>query len=139
MGRTIGAVIGVFVAWAVLDFVIHGIILMPDYRETQQFWRAEEEMKRGLMNIVTLTCAVVFVLIYRLWIQPKNLPTGVKYGLLYGAAWGMSFGYGMYAVMPIPYRLALIWFWGTLIEAVVAGVIVGMLIKEETPAPTPQD
>lgn len=139
MGRTIGAVIGVFVAWAVLDFVIHGVILMPDYRETQQFWRAEEEMKRGLMNIVTLTCAVVFVLIYRLWIQPKNLPTGVKYGLLCGAAWGMSFGYGMYAVMPIPYRLALIWFWGTLIEAVIAGVIVGMLIKEETPAPTPQD
>lgn len=139
MGRVIAAIVAVFIAWTAIDFVVHGVILWPTYQETQQFWRAEEEMKMGLMNIVKLSCAVVFVLIYHLWIRPKSLATGIKYGLFYGVAWGMSFGYGMYAVMPIPYMMALAWFWGTVIEAAVAGALVGAILTGEARSPIPGD
>ncbi len=38
-------------------------------------------------------------------------------------------GFGSYTYMPIPFSLALSWFFGAFIEMTVAGVIVGWLIK----------
>ena len=39
-------------------------------------------------------------------------------------------GYGSYVVMPIPYSMALTWFLGSLVEAVVAGLIVGFVSSD---------
>jgi hypothetical protein len=43
----------------------------------------------------------------------------------------MGMGYGTYSVMPIPYSLALGWFWGTVVETTLAGVLLGLIVKEE--------
>lgn len=128
--RILLAIVAVFVAWSILDFVIHGVLLQPTYMETSSLWRPMEDMKMGLMHVVTLLFGIFFVLIYGLLIANKSLATGIKYGVLFGLATGISMGYGSYSYMPIPYYLALSWFLGALVEAVVAGVIVGAIIKE---------
>ena len=50
--RIVLAVIAVFVLWQVLDFVIHGLILMKTYQATASLWRPRPEMKLGLMRVV---------------------------------------------------------------------------------------
>jgi len=55
-----------------------------------------------------------------------RLPRVPKRG--FGA--GVAMGYGSYSVMPIPYHMALTWFLGTLAEALVAAVVVGLLVKD---------
>jgi len=37
-------------------------------------------------------------------------------------------GYGTYSVMPIPYIMALVWFLGTLVEAVLGGLLAGLMV-----------
>ena len=127
--KIIMAVIGVFVAWMILDYVIHEVILSGAYEQTKEMWRAE--MKNGLMVIVSILSALFFVLLYALLVENKGTATGIKFGLLFGLATGISMGYGTYSVMPIPYGMAFTWFLGSVVEATVAGWLMGMIFKEK--------
>ena len=42
--RTILAVVAVFLAWSLLDIVIHQLLLMGEYRATPDLWRPETEI-----------------------------------------------------------------------------------------------
>lgn len=136
MKRVILAVLAVFVAWQVLDFVLHGLVLMKIYQETANLWRAQDEMKFGLMRLVGLVSATAFVVIYAGLVHTRSVATGVKYGLLFGVATGAGMGFGTYSVMPIPLPLAFGWFLGSVVEATVGGWLVGWIVKdpEATPA-----
>jgi hypothetical protein len=57
------------------------------------------------------------------------MATGLKFGMLYGLAAGVSMGIGSYCYMPISIGLALTWFVGSLMQMMVAGAIVGAVIK----------
>lgn len=88
-------------------------------------------MKMGLMRVVVFIAALAFVLIYARLIGNKSVSRGLQYGFLYGLGAGVSMGYGSYAVMPITYHIALVWFLGSLVEATLGGLLVGALIKDE--------
>ena len=128
--RMLIAVVAIFVAWSVLDFVIHGILLKPTYDATASLWRPMEEMKMPLMYGVTLAFTVCFVLIYGL-IQRKSLATGILYGTLFGLATGISMGPGTYSYMPIPLDLAWGWLAGVMVEMMLGGAIVGAIVKPD--------
>lgn len=130
MVKMIIAVVAVFIVWSALDFVIHGVILQSAYASMPQLWRSMEEMKMGLLYFVTFLNAVIFTMIYSKFITQKTLANALSFGILYGLAAGLSMGYGTYSVQPIPYTMALTWFLGVLVEMAVAGVIVGLVIKE---------
>jgi hypothetical protein len=124
------AVLAVFAAWSALDFVLHGMILASAYTATPQLWRPMVEMKTGLMHGVVLIAAAAFVSIYAWLISDKSVNRGVQYGLLFGVGTGISMGYGSYAVMPLPYTIAFGWFAGSVVEAVVAGWITGLIVRK---------
>ena len=130
MKKFILAVVAVFVARGILDMIIHGLILEPLYQQSAQLWRPEGEMMMGLMYIVSLLSSIFFVWIYYALIN-KSMKNALLYGLFYGLTTGISMGYGTYSFMPIPYLLALGWFLGTVLETVVAGALLGWIIKEE--------
>ena len=121
--------IAIFVAWEVLDFLIHGVILGSTYATLGNMFRAQADMKMGLMAVVVLIAALAFAAAYGWFVSPKSLATGVKYGLLVGFGGGVSMGYGSYAAMPVPYVMALAWFLGSWVEFTVAGLLAGLIIK----------
>lgn len=127
--RLLIAIAAIFVAWQILDLIIHFVILSPVYAETEELWRPMEEMKMGLIRFVSLVGAAVFAYTYARFVGEKRLTVGVSYGIFWGLAYGTSMAYGMYAVMPIPYHMALVWFVGTLVEFATAGLLAGWLIK----------
>jgi len=131
MKKTLLATVIVFIAWSILDFIIHGLILSSSYEATAHLWRPMEEMKNGLMYLVTLIAAFAFVSIYVRYFKEKCSGYGLKYGLWWGLGFGVSMGYGSYSVMDIPYRMALTWFLGSLVEGAVGGWIVGTVDKGE--------
>jgi hypothetical protein len=130
MKRVILAIVAVFVAWSVMDFVIHGVILRSTYAATASLWRPTGEMKISLMYFSVLVAALTFVLIYSLFFAKKGISIGWKYGLLFGLSVGVPMGYGSYSVMPIPYPMAFTWCFGSVIEAIVGGLILGSIVKE---------
>jgi hypothetical protein len=130
MKKTILAILAVFVTWAVLDFVIHGLILGSTYAATPQLWRPMAEMKMGLMYFTVLVVAASFVYIYARFIAEKGVRTAVLYGLIFGIATGVGMGYGTYSVMPIPYPMAFVWFVGSVVEFTIGGLVTGLIIKK---------
>jgi hypothetical protein len=128
--RTATATVSVFVAWSVLDFVVHGIALGRSYAETPGMWRPMEEMKMGILHLVVLVSAAVFTSIYAFFIGRKSTGRGLAYGVLFGFGAGVSMGIGSWCVMPIPKIVAIGWFLGTLLEGAVGGLIAGSIIRE---------
>jgi len=64
-------------------------------------------------------------------VSVKSLTTGIRYGVFFGLAAGISMGLGSYSCMPIPLTLAWSWFLGMLVEAIVAGALVGAILKPD--------
>jgi hypothetical protein len=127
--RTIWAVVAVFMAWSILDFILHGLLLRSTYEATANLWRPMDQMNMPLMYFVTLVFTVCFVLIYGLLVGQKSLASGIRFGALFGLATGISMGFGSYSYMPIPLTLAWSWFFGSWIEAITAGAIIGAIMK----------
>jgi len=127
--RTIWAIVAVFVAWSILDFILHGLLLRSTYEATANLWRPMDQMNMPLMYFVTLVFTACFVLIYGHLVGQKSLASGIRFGALFGLATGISMGFGSYTYMPIPLVLAWSWFLGSWIEAVTAGAIVGAMMK----------
>lgn len=130
--RIMLGIVTVYVAWSVLDFIIHGVILRSSYEATTNLWRPMDEMKMGLMYLVRLISAGMFVSIYASFFKERTPATGLKYGLLFGIGVGAGIGYGTYSVMPIPYLMALVWFLGTIVEAAVGGILIGLIIPNRS-------
>ncbi len=130
MKKLLLAFVAVFVAWQVLDFVIHNMLLMKAYEASASMWRPMEEMKMGLMFFVSAVSAFIFVWVYAKFVSPKSMMIGLQYGLILGVSYGIGMGYGTYAVQPLPYNIALSWFLGTIVEMGVAGLLTGMIVKE---------
>jgi hypothetical protein len=124
------ATIVLFVAFGIMDFVLHSLILMGVYSETKELWRPMAEMKMWVQYVAKIISIFSFVFIYSKLITNKSLKNSIIFGTFWGIAAGMSMGYETYAVMPIPYILAISWFWGSFIEWAVAGLIAGMIIKD---------
>ena len=131
MKKTILATAAVFVAWSVMDFIIHGVILRGAYAATPALWRPMAEMKMWLMYFTTLVHAGAFVYIYARFIAEKGIGTGMLFGCIYGLGVGISMGYGSFSVMPLPYVMAFVWFMGSVIEATIGGLIAAMIVKVE--------
>lgn len=132
--RSILTVIATFIAWSLIDFVVHGFLLQGAYESTADLWRPMEEMKMGLMYLVTLLYLICFVAIYATCIGEKSICSGMRFGFLFGLAAGISMGFGSYSYMPIPASLAWIWFAGVLVECTIAGLLAGVIIKIPEPA-----
>ncbi len=130
MKKVILTVLAVFISWSVMDFVIHGVILRSSYAATPSLWRPMGEMKMSVMYVSVFIASLTFVLIYFQLISKKGISTGLKYGLLFGLGTGVPMGYGSYSVMPIPYLMAFTWCFGSVVEAIVGGLIVGSIIRE---------
>ena len=128
--RILLATVAIFIAWQLLDMLIHTVILSGAYQATASMWRPMAEMKMGLMWAVGAIAAFCFAAVYGWLVRPKSLKAALFYGLLFGIGGGISMGYGTYSVMPLQYVLAFGWFAATLVESVVAGVLAGWIIRE---------
>lgn len=131
MKKIILVSLAIFILWSVLDFIIHGLILGSSYEVTAALWRPMDEMKMGLMRIVVFISSVTFVLIYVLFFAVKGFVPALKYGLLYGIGAGIAMGYGSYAVMPIPYTMAFVWFTGSVAKTTLGGLLLGLIIRDK--------
>jgi hypothetical protein len=117
----IGAVV-VFVILEVLDMLIHGVILGSVYATIPNVWRPDMMDKMWVLHIVKVVVSFFFALIFSKGYEGKGIIEGVRYGLYVGLMMGVGMAYGTYAMIAIPYSLALQWFIFAVFEYIIAGV-----------------
>ncbi len=124
----------VFVVFAILEGIIHGVLLADIYQQTSSIWRPENDIQRNmwLMWLGYLIFAPAFVLIYSKGYEANKggLPQGIRFGLITGMLLSASQSLGWYVVLPIPGVLAFWWFVTGMVEAVAAGAAVGVIYRQ---------
>ena len=125
---------GILVARTILDTLAHRLVLQTLYEASGGMWRPASEMSPLLVGLVSVLLAALFVAGYSLFVRPKSTRAGLGFGGLLGVALGASSGFGTYIHSPIPSRLAWGWFVLGAIKGIVAGAILGLLLRESPPS-----
>jgi hypothetical protein len=121
--------LAILLAWTVFDAILHRLALRPRYERDPSLWRSFDHLNVALIYVATGTLIATFVLTYWLFIRPKSFAAGAGFGALLGLALGMASGVGTYIHMPIPGALAWGWLTAGWLKGVIAGVILGVLIR----------
>ena len=124
-----------FILLEVLDILVHGVILMGAYQATQNIWRPDMMQKMWILHIVKIVSSYIIAFIFSKGYEGKGILEGVRYGLYIGVLMSIGMAYGTYAMIAIPYSLALQWFIFGVIEYTIVGIALALVFgKKETPA-----
>jgi hypothetical protein len=113
-----------------LDALAHRMLLQPLYESSASIWRPISETNPVLIGAVTVLLIVVILTTYKVLVRPKSFAAGLYLGGLLGAALGASAGFGTYIHSPIPLALAWGWFVLGTVKGLIAGMIIGTLVRE---------
>jgi hypothetical protein len=91
----------------VVDMIIHGVILGSVYATMPNVWRPDMMEKMWIMHIVKIVNALILTFIFSKGYEGKGIWEGVRYGLYMGLMLSIGMAYGTYAMIAIPYSLAL--------------------------------
>jgi hypothetical protein len=122
--------LAILVAWTVFDVLLHRLVLRSWYAQDPQLWRPFDRLNVVLIYAVTFTLIACYVLTYWLLIRPKSLGAGLGFGSFLGLALGLEVAGGTYIHMPVPRALAWGWLVGGCLKGIVAGAILGALIRQ---------
>ena len=123
---TIGFIV-VFLVVGILESIVNLFLMTSVYQQTASLWRPGGEIKMWLIFVCYAFFAFFFTLIYAQGHEGKGPMEGVRFGLYVTGLMTVPAVYGTYAVMPVPYSLALQWFICGLIENVVAGILLSLV------------
>jgi hypothetical protein len=125
----------VFVAMIVCSYIVDGLILGSTYESLNNLWRPDMQSKMWIYYVIMVVGAFFFSFIFSKGYEGKGIMEGVRYGLYIGIWMSIGMAYGTYAMIAIPYSLALQWFIYGIIQYVIYGVLLALVFgKKETPA-----
>ena len=128
--------LAVFVVLTVLDYVVHGVLLAGAYEQVKDLFRPDMEQKMWIYSLISAITTFFFVLIFSKGYESKGIMEGVRYGFYAGCMLATGMAYGTYAMVAIPYSMAMQWFVFGLAEYIIAGVVVASIygMKESASA-----
>ncbi len=127
--------IATFVTLQILEIIVNSVILGPTYQSLKDVWRPDMMSKSWIFSLVLLIGSFFFTYVFSKGFENKGIIEGVRYGIYVGLWLGVGKAYGTYAMISIPYSLALEWFIYALLEYVIAGVILSLIFAQKTKAP----
>jgi hypothetical protein len=127
----------VFVTVVILDSVVNGFLLKPEYETTRHLWRAAEDINMALMIVCYAVQAFFFSFIFSKGYEGKGIAEGLRFGLYTSFLMVLPFAYMSYATMPIPYLLSLKYFIFGTATWVIAGAAVALAFGKATHPPVP--
>lgn len=126
------AALAVFVVSALLDYVIHGLILESAYKSLTGVWREGMEEIMWIMNVAGVVFALIFVYIYHFF-KKGHFKTGYVTGICYGFLMGIIIhgvgSFNQHVIYNLPSSMAWKWVFFGLIQMVILGVVASLIYK----------
>jgi tryptophan-rich sensory protein len=134
MKRLILAIVAGWVVIFATDFLIHHLWLGPVYEATKPLWRPDDEMHTRIcwMFLAQFLIVATFIIVWAKGFAGRSVGTGISFGLLMGV-FQQTWAIILFVVLPMPGELAVKWFFGGLMQAVLLGVVTSLVYK---PAPS---
>jgi hypothetical protein len=131
-------ILAILAGWIVIcatDFLIHDLWLGPVYQATKSIWRPDEEMHTHIcwMFFAQFLIVATFVIVWAKGFVGGSMGTAVTFGLLMGV-FQQTWAIILFVVLPIPAELAVKWFIGGLVQAVLLGIVTSLVYKPAPPS-----
>jgi len=125
--------LAILAGWLVIfatDFLIHELWLGPLYQATKALWRPETEMHTQIcwMFFAQFLIVLTFVLVWAKGFAGRSIGAAIAFGLLMGI-FQQTWAIILFVVMPLPGELAVKWFVGGLVQAVLLGIVTSLVYK----------
>ena len=134
MKRWAMAGVAAFAVIFVLDFLVHGVLLMGLYQQTASVWRPKPAANHlmWLMMVGELWFALALAWFYTKGYEPNKsgLGQGLRFGLYAGVLVAAAQNFVWYVVLPVPFVLNLGWLASALVNCVAASAVIGVLYKK---------
>ncbi len=124
----------VFILMVICSFIVNMWILGSTYQSLQNVWRPDMEAKMWIFYLVMVFQAFFFSFIFSKGYEGKGIAEGVRYGLYIGIWMSVGAAYATYAMIAIPYSLALQWFIYGIIEYVIYGIALALVFGKKAQA-----
>ena len=101
--KAVPTIIVVFIVANILGFLIHAILLRPDYMPLAQHYRAMGEEKMLFISLAYLSFAIGSVWVYAKGVEAKSwLGQGIRFGIAMWLVLAIPSFLIAYAVQPVP-------------------------------------
>ncbi|QOR76975.1 MAG: hypothetical protein IMW88_05470 [Thermoflavifilum sp.] len=124
--RFLAAYVAVYIFNSLSGYLIHDRLLHQQYMELMPILHTEHIQHKIWAFILTaVTGSFFFTLVYSAWKKSGSISEGLVYGLIIGLWMGLSMSLNAYASTGlIPLSLAMKWFLYSLLQYVLAGMLV---------------
>jgi hypothetical protein len=124
--------ITVFILMEIVSFLLHSVILGQTYMELKDLFRPDMERLWWVYQVLMVIGAFFFTFIFSKGWEGKGIMEGVRYGLYIGIWMGTGMAYGTYAMINIPYSLAMTWFICSIVEYIIYGIALTFVFGKKT-------
>jgi hypothetical protein len=114
-----------------MSYIQDYLILASTYESLKSLWRPDMMSLMWIYHVIMLIGAFFFSFIFSKGFEGKGIAEGVRYGLYIGIWMSVGMAYGTYAMIAIPYSLALQWFIYGVISYIVCGIALAMVFKKK--------
>jgi hypothetical protein len=126
--------IAAFITFEVLNYIVNYLILGSTL-DSLTVWRSDMSSKMWIFHLVMLIGSFFFAFIFSKGYENKGIMEGVRYGLYIGIWLSVGMAYSTYAMIAIPYSLALQWFIYGVIEYIIAGIVLALVFRPKAKEP----
>jgi hypothetical protein len=123
----------VYVAGAILNYLIHNVLLMNTYVALASIWRPDMDRLIWLQFVTPLFFYFFFVYIFVRGYEGRGLMEGVRFALIIWGFTSIPQTYGQYMVYPLPYNLVWKWLLADLVVLLVSGILLALIYKPAAP------
>ncbi len=129
--RFLIAVALVFVAFRLMDILVHGFLLMKSYEALASVWRPDLMSLTWIMYVTGLLYSILFVYVFVKGYEGKGILEGVRFGFIIGLFINVVGALNQYVIYPVPFVLAVQWLVYGTIECIIAGAIAAAAYREK--------
>jgi hypothetical protein len=128
--RLVLTIIVVFVLACLTGFLIHAVLLEPDYMTIKEHYRPEGQEKLLFINLAYLSFAIGSVWIYAKGVENKPwLAQGIRFGLAMALVLAIPSFFIAYAVQPVPTTLMVKQVLFETVDKVLLGIVTAALYR----------
>jgi hypothetical protein len=132
--RFLVASLVIYVVVQAMEFAFNELFMKSANESLKTLWRQQMSSRTWVMYVLSALIALLFTYIFIKGREGKGIAEGVRFGIIIWLFFSVPMNVSMWVMLPIPHTIILRWLLFSLLEMLVAGILVAVIYKPLAPA-----